>query len=122
MRAEGTAGTLMVLQPEDRSERSSGWVVRAQVALRDLRRKPNAIRVIDVLGDGRTALMLCVPREAPLIFCNQPGQPFALEAFGTATPVRQRCSRHQPAQIKPWIWMLMASRNSSSGAPAMRGC
>ena len=97
---EDSDGYLMVLEPEDRTEPSSDWEVRERIALRDMRRKPNAMKFIDVLGEERMAVMLFVPREAPLIFASRAGKPFSLEEHAKDSPVRQSLLKDiLPAQI-----------------------
>lgn len=97
---EDSDGYLLVMEPEDRGDPSSGWDERERVALRDLRRKPNAIQFVDVFGDDRTALMLFVPREAPLFFTNRSGRPFSFEEYAKESPVRQSLLKDiVPAQV-----------------------
>ena len=81
--------SLLVLQPEDREDLEAVWKVREEVELSDLRRKPNDMKFVDVLGDSGQALMLFVPREAPLVFISDASQPMKLEAFGTDSQIRQ---------------------------------
>jgi len=58
---------LLVAAPQDRAAGDSPWEVLSELELAGVRRKPVAMRVLDVFGPGGPGLMVYVPREPPVL-------------------------------------------------------
>ncbi len=80
---------LLCLQPIDRADVSSGWRERSRYELSTLRRKPNAVKVLNVFGAERNGLMLFVAREAPMFLVAGRDDPFAFREFAAGSTVRE---------------------------------
>ncbi len=97
---EGTM-RLLLLRPTDRSDGApADWTVVSEVDLEGVRRKPSAIRVIDAFENGRSGLMVFVPREAPVLLAADPGAPFDLRARAMDSSVRESMLKDmEPSQV-----------------------
>ena len=84
----GNARTLRLLRPEDREDPASAWTVVWETALEGVRRRPEAVLPLAVLPGGRTALMVLVPREAPLVFGAPEDAPLELARIAEDSPIR----------------------------------
>ena len=84
----GDTRTLRLLRPEDRADPASPWEVVAETGLEGVRRRPETVLPVDVLPGGSTALMVLVPREAPVIFAATEDAPFELAPIAEDSPIR----------------------------------
>ncbi|TVP79134.1 MAG: VCBS repeat-containing protein [Puniceicoccaceae bacterium] len=92
---------LVVVRPEDRSDRASKWELVMKMDLESPRRRPEAIRVVDVFGQRGPGLMLFVPREAPVFLAPVVGgDSYELELVGERSSIRESLLKDiTPAQI-----------------------
>ncbi|WPJ96898.1 VCBS repeat-containing protein [Coraliomargarita algicola] len=99
---ESKAGMqLVIAQPVHRRKLTSEWEIVLQMDLRDARRKPSSIRALDIFGERGPGLMLCVPREAPILLAPKlDGAAYELEFVGEGSSVRESLLKDiSPAQI-----------------------
>ncbi|WP_269525918.1 FG-GAP repeat domain-containing protein [Coraliomargarita parva] len=65
------------------------WEELSDLELTGVRRKPSAIRLVDVFEGNRSGLMVFVPREAPVLLSAQPETPFTFEAQAGDSSIRE---------------------------------
>lgn len=92
---------LIIAQPAERSKLSSEWQVRLQLDLDGVRRKPDAIRSLEVFGQRGPGLMIFVPREAPVLLApKEDGAAYDLEMVAVHSSIRESLLKEiEPAQI-----------------------
>ena len=91
---------LVSMLPVDRSDTQSDWEERSRYELTSLRRKPNAVKALDVFGADRQGIMLFVTREAPLFLVADKGAPFEFKEYGASSMVRESFLKDvQPTQV-----------------------
>ena len=80
---------LTLAQPSDRNAPQAAWTVRSRTSLTGVKRKPVAIRALDIFADGRRGLMVFVPREAPLLLAPKSADAFELAALAEQSTLRE---------------------------------
>lgn len=92
---------LLVAKPVNREKFSSVWEIVFQMELEGVRRKPTAIRELDVFGRRGAGLMLFVPREAPVLLAPiESGLAYTLEVIGEGSSLRESLLKEAtPSQI-----------------------
>lgn len=92
---------LIIAQPVQREKFTSEWEILLLIDLPDVRRKPVAIRALDVFGERGTGLMLFVPREAPVFLAaEEGGDPYALEFVAERSSIRESLLKEiTPVQV-----------------------
>ena len=92
---------LVVAKPVQREKFTSEWEVILQIDLPEVRRKPEAIRALDVFGDRGVGLMLFVPREPPVFLASgEGGEPYALNIVAARSSIRESLLKEiTPSQV-----------------------
>ena len=99
---EGEDGMqLVVAKPAQREKFTSEWEIILQIDLPQVRRKPEAIRALDVFGARGVGLMLFVPREPPVFLASAEGSdPYVLEVVAEHSSIRESLLKEiTPAQV-----------------------
>jgi hypothetical protein len=92
--------TLTLLRPADRGASVGEWTVLARTLLHGVKRKPSAIRMLDIFADGRRGLMVFVPREAPVLLVADPTDAFEFAELGKHSTIRESLLKGvQPSQL-----------------------
>lgn len=92
--------TLTVLRPSDREAAESAWELFTELKLDAAKRKPSAIKVLDVFDATSVGLMVFVPREAPIFYRTSKEGINELEELAEGSTVRQNLLKDiQPAQV-----------------------
>ena len=87
---------LRVLRPAE----GGRWESLADHPLDNVRRRPEAIRALDVLGEGAVALMVFVPREPPVLLSLRQSDGFELSPLGAGSPIRENVLKGvRPAEV-----------------------
>lgn len=91
---------LIITRPSNRELAESEWTVVTELKLAGVKRKPSAIRRVDIFGDERQGIMVFVPREAPLLYATSEAGSMELVEFGNASTIRQNLLKDvQPVQV-----------------------
>ncbi|MFP4673331.1 MAG: FG-GAP-like repeat-containing protein [Opitutales bacterium] len=91
---------LLVAQPVNRKDPAAGWEILSRKTLEGVRRKPEAVRALDVFGPDRSGLMVFTPREGPVFLASEKDGPYSFEQVGRDSPLREGLLRElNPAQI-----------------------
>jgi hypothetical protein len=91
---------LIITRPSNRELADSEWTVVTELKLAGVKRKPSAIKRVDIFGDERQGIMVFVPREAPLLYATSEAGSMELIEFGSASTIRQNLLKDvQPVQV-----------------------
>jgi hypothetical protein len=91
---------LTVVRPTDRATADSEWESLSVFELDAVKRKPSALKVVDVFGAERSGLMVFVPREAPLFLVADHATPDTLREAAGESPIRQNLLKDlDPTQV-----------------------
>lgn len=92
--------TLILAQPADRKNADTEWIEISRVELKDVKRKPNAIREVALFEGNSRGLMIFVPREAPVLLSVENFEDMKLKTFAHESTVRESLMEDvQPVQI-----------------------
>ncbi|MGJ8652295.1 MAG: FG-GAP repeat domain-containing protein [Opitutaceae bacterium] len=92
--------TLTVLRPSNRADLRGAWELFTELKLDAAKRKPSAIKVLDIFDKTSAGLMVFVPREAPLLYRTTSEAVNQLEELGPDSTVRQNLLKDiNPAQV-----------------------
>ena len=92
--------SLVIACPADRKNVDSEWIESSKIELNNIKRKPTAIREIDIFGDNRRGLMVFIPREAPILLASTDPQSNNLKEIAQKSTVRESLLKDiKPAQI-----------------------
>lgn len=92
--------TLVLACPADRKNSNSEWIELSRTDLKDVKRKPDAIREIAVFEGNRPGLMVFVPREAPLFFSVEDTEGMKLKEIASTSTLRESLLKDvQPIQV-----------------------
>ena len=81
--------TLTLARPANRKDPRSEWTVLSRTVLHGVKRKPSAIRAVDIFAEGRRGLMVFVPREAPVLLFAEQADAFELTEVGKQSTIRE---------------------------------
>lgn len=90
VKREGGAYWLLLVGPEDRSQRQGDWTIRFELELAGVRRAPSALRLLDTFTPAAPGIIVFVPREPPVLLApsGEPGR-LELEATAVDSPIRE---------------------------------
>ncbi len=92
--------TLILARPADRSDAEIEWIEIASIDLKDIRRKPSAIREIPAFDGNKPGLMVFIPREAPLFFSIDTADTLELKEIASTSNLRESLLKGvQPVQV-----------------------
>ena len=81
--------SLTLARPANRKDPRAQWTVLSRTVLDGVKRKPSAIRSVDIFADGRRGLMVFVPREAPVLLFADPTDSFDLVEVAKESTIRE---------------------------------
>jgi hypothetical protein len=92
---------LVIAKPAQREKFTSEWEILLQIDLPEVRRKPEAIRDLNVFGQRGTGLMVFVPRESPVFLARSlGGEPYELEVVAERSSIRESLLKEiTPSQV-----------------------
>ena len=80
---------LTLVRPASRKVPASEWVVLSRTVLTGVKRKPSAIRAVNIFEDGRSGLMVFVPREAPVLLFADRADSFEFAEVAKKSTIRE---------------------------------
>lgn len=81
--------SLTLARPVNRQVPGSEWTVLSRTVLDGVKRKPSAIRAVDIFADGRRGLMVFVPREAPVLLLADQEDSFEFVEVAKESTIRE---------------------------------
>lgn len=80
---------LSLARPKSRQKPGADWELLSEVKLDGVRRKPEALSVVDIFEAERPGLMLFIPREAPVLLAPDGRADFSLKAVAVESSIRE---------------------------------
>ncbi|MEO0509860.1 MAG: VCBS repeat-containing protein [Verrucomicrobiota bacterium] len=91
---------LILAAPSVREDPLSSWDLLFETPIDGVRRKPGALKVVDIFGGTRPGLMLFIPREAPVLYAPDSDNGFDLISVANKSSIRESLLKGvEPAQI-----------------------
>jgi len=98
-RLEG-AYELLVAGPDERSDRKSLWRVVYEMPLKGIKRKPDALSLLDMFDPQRPGLIVFVPRESPVLLGPAGEEAIGFKALAEGSSIRESLLKSvRPAEI-----------------------
>jgi len=92
--------SVSIFQPSDRTDSDSEWRLMTQFKLDGVKRKPEALKRLDIFGPAQSGFMVFIPREAPMFLVADNSAPEVLREAAVESPIRQNLLKDmEPAQV-----------------------